>query len=222
MNRLIAILVAVLLATAVAPARAHEQGGPPELAPLRSVRDRFVQVFDGRPLQVCRSDWESWNRVHGTCHQLASVELAGTTLVAGRVVEFVYYDGTRYERVDGAATWRATADAQFDPDMTLDAALFRVAYDATLTRIGPAEVDGRPTLQYQYWMHVPTLNEPIDGQAVYDLFVAADGYVVKSQFSSRGSIAGLGRGELAEVWAYSDFNTPIVVAPPPADLVVTS
>lgn len=210
------LLVLVLVGvTAALPASAQENPTiVPELAPLFAVRDRFVQTFNGQPLQVCASEWESWNRVHGVCNDLVSRDWPQQSLVAGRVVEFVVYDGIGYERIDDATTWSTQLDPLFDPDLTLTDALFTVSRSARLSRVGPAVVDGTAATQYQYWLLDADLNAQAGGQAVYVLFVSEEGYMLKSQFSSRGTIAGLGTGELAEIWQYTDFNVPIVVTPP--------
>lgn len=215
---LIAIFVTLSMAITSAPARAETSELPP-LAPLKSVRDRYVMSFNGQPLRVCQTVWETWSRSHGACHDLVTLELPGDRLVAGRQVEFVYYDGIRYERADADTTWTAIPDADFDPDRALNDALFHVTYAAVLSRIGTADVDGVATTQYQYWSYDKKLNKQSGGQAVFDLFITPDNRVVKSQFSARGTITGLGEGELANIWVFADHNGSIVVTPPPPDQV---
>jgi hypothetical protein len=212
----IALLACALLAGA-APARA--QTTAPQLAPLRSVRDQYVATFNGAPLRVCQTEWAAWSRAHGACRDLVTLDLPDRQLQAGRLVEFVVYDGIRYERVDADSMWTSTPDEDFDPDRSLNDALFRAIYSATLTQVGLAEVGGARATQYQYWSHDEVLNELSGGQGVFDIFLAADNRVLKSQFSARGEIAGLGRGELADIWVYSDHNSAIEIAPPPAELV---
>jgi hypothetical protein len=211
----LAILLLWLGAGGLAPARAQEQGERlPDLAPFKTMRDSFIQTFNGRPLQVCQSEWESWNRVHGACRDLVTATTRDQALVAGMLVEFVFYDGTHYQRVNDEATWTASRDERYDPDVTLADAFFKVNYAAVLTRIGPAAVGNIPTTQYQYWSLDETVNEQAGGQAVYDLFLSAENRVVSDVFSARGDIPGLGEGALARTWVYTDFDAPIVVAPP--------
>jgi hypothetical protein len=183
------------------------------------MRDTFVQTFNGRPLQVCQSEWESWNRVHGACQDLVSVTTNDQEFIAGMTVEFVFYDGVHFQRVNDETTWMASRDEQYDPDLTFEEAFFKINYDAKLTRIGPAEVGGIPATQYQFWSLDEALNEEVGGQAIYDLFLSNENRVLSDVFSARGSIAGLGDGTLAQTWVYSDFNAPIVVAPPPFEQV---
>ena len=213
------IWIAVLLCALLAGAAPVQAQAAPELAPLRSVRDQYVVTFNGMPLRVCQTEWASWSRAHGACRDLATLELPDRQLQAGRLVEFVVFDGMRYERVDDDSMWTATPDEDFDPDRSLNEALFRPIYMATLKDIGPAEVGGVAATQYQYWSHDETLNEISGGQGVFDIFVAADKRVLKSQFSARGEIAELGQGELADIWVYSDHNAAIDIAPPPSELV---
>jgi hypothetical protein len=216
MRTLWIVLLACATLAGAAPVQAQTA---PELAPLRSVRDRYVTTFNGMPLRVCQTEWAAWSRAHGACRDLLTLDLPDRQLRAGRLVEFVVYDGMRYERLDDDTLWTASPDEDFDPDRSLNDALFRAVYVATLTEVGAAEVDGIAATQYQYWSHDETLNELSGGQGVFDIFLAADNRVVKSQFSARGKIAGLGHGELADIWVYSDHNMPLDIAPPPAELV---
>jgi hypothetical protein len=215
---LVLMLLALSIGISPAPAQAEAVDLPP-LASLKTVRDRYVMSFNGQPLRVCQTEWASWSRAHGACHDLVTLELPGDRLVAGHQVEFVYYDGVRYERADAETTWTAAPDPDFDPDRTLNDALFRVTYAAVLTDIGMADVDGVAATQYQYWSYDKRLNAQSGGQAVFDLFITPDNRVVKSQFSARGTIAGLGEGELADIWVFTDHNGSIAVAPPPPDQV---
>jgi hypothetical protein len=215
-------LLATLLALLAGPAPSQAQervSELPALAPLRSARDQYVMAFNGRPLQVCQTAWESWNRAHGVCHDLVNLTLEDRQLVAGLVEEFIVYDGVRYTRLNDEATWRSEPDEAFDPDRTLGDTLATPGYAAALTRIGPARVGAVATTHYQFWALDEELNERSGGQAVYDLFITAGGDVAQAQYSARGRIAGLGEGELADIWVYSEHNRPIAVAPPPAELI---
>ena len=216
---LMALLLALIAGDSV-PAQAQQQGEQlPELTPFTTMRDSFVQTFNGQALQVCQSEWESWNRVHGACRDLVTATTHDQALIAGLLVEFVFYDGTHYQRVNDDATWTASRDERYDPDLTLADAFFKVNYDAVLTRIGPTSVGHIPTTQYQYWSRDKTFNEKVGGQAVYDLFLSAENRVISDVFSARGWIPGLGDGTLAQTWVYADFDAPIVVAPPAVEQV---
>src|SRR6266508_5561060 len=214
------VVLLALIAGASAPAQAQQQAKKlPELTPFKTMRDNFVQTFNAQALQVCQSEWESWNRVHGACRHLVTATTRDQELIAGMLVEFVFYDGTHYQRVNDEATWTASRDERYDPDLTFADAFFKVNYAAVLTRIGPANIGNIPTTQYQYWSLDKTFNEKVGGQAVYDLFLSAENYVISDVFSARGNIPGLGDGTLAQTWIYSDFDAPIAIAPPAAGQV---
>jgi hypothetical protein len=223
MRRLTIVLVTLLLSLIAWPAQARAQGEQlPALAPFKTMRENFVQTFNGRPLQVCQSDWESWNRVHGACRDLVTATTRDQELTEGMLVEFVFYDGTHYQRVNDETTWTTMHDERYDPDLALADALFKVNYDATLTRIGPANVGTAATTHYQYWARDKTFNKKVGGQAVYDLFLSAENRVVSDVFSARGSIPGFGEGALEQSWVYADYDAAIVVAPPAAGQVRTT
>lgn len=213
MKRLwLAVLALLLLVSAPGVATAAEQ--PPQLAPLQTVRDTALLSFNGRPLQVCHREWQSWNRVHGVCQDLATATVYDERFIQGTLVEFVLFDGTRYERVNDQSSWSARPDEGFAPDRDLGQALFLVAERAQLTRLPDATLDGTPAAHYQHWVLDEARNAEAGGQVVYDQFVSPQGYVLQSQSSVRGSVPGLGAGELVELRSYRDFNAPIVVAPP--------
>lgn len=209
-----ALLALALLLASMAPGAAAQGAEQPGLAPLRTVRDTTLLLFDGRPLQVCQREWQSWNRVHGACQDLATATLYGQQLIRGTTVEFVLFDGVRYERVNEQTAWSATADERFMADRDLGDALFRIAEEAQVTRVGAAELGGAATTHYQYWVLDEARNEAAGGQVVYDQFVTAAGHVAQSQTHVRGAIPGLGDGALTEIRSFSDFNGPIVVVAP--------
>jgi hypothetical protein len=215
-NRLgLALLaLALLLALMGVDGAAAQGASPPELAALRTVRDTTLLLFDGRPLQVCQREWQSWNRVHGVCQDLATATLYDRQLIRGTIVEFVLFDGVRYERVNEQVAWSATPDERFAPDRDLGDALFRVAEEAQLTRVGAADLGGVAATHYQYWVLDEARNAAAGGQVVYDQFVTGAGHVAQSQTHVRGLVPGLGDGALTEIRSFSDFNGPIVVVAP--------
>lgn len=214
--RMLVVLFAVFIPNM--PARAQAQDVIlPELAPVTTLRHNFVFAFNGRPLQVCQAEWESWNRSHGTCRDLVTVP--EWDLIENYVREVVRYDGTAYIRDNDETVWTALPDEQYAPDVMLNDALYSVNFAATLSQIGTVDINGIPTIQYQYWSLDEALNELAGGQVVYDLFISAENRVIKDQISARGTILGLGDGELSSIWLYSDFDTAITVSPPPAELV---
>lgn len=211
-------IVAIAAISVFALSRAQAQDTSlPTLAPVTTLRHDYVLTFNGLPLQVCQTAWESWNRSHGTCRDLATIP--EQNLIENYVREVVRYDGTAYIRDNEETTWTTLPDENFIPDLTLNEGLFAVNYDAVLSRLDPIEVNGVPTTQYQYWSLDEALNDTVGGQLVYDLFISDEGRVLKDQLSARGSSAGLGDGELANIWLYSDFDAPITVSPPAADQV---
>jgi hypothetical protein len=204
----------VLLVLLADPATTRAAQSPPQLTTLRSVRDSTLISFNGRPLQVCQREWQSWNRVHGVCHDLATASVYDQSFVQGTVVEFVLFDGTRYERVNGQAEWSARPDEGFAPDQDLNQAFFLIAERAQLTRLPDVQVGGAAAAHYQYWVLDKARNAAAGGQVVYDQFVSAQGYVVQSQTRVEGAVPGSGAGELIELRSFSDFNVPIIVSPP--------
>lgn len=214
--RMLVLAIAVgALAGLATPAQA-EDASPPQLAPLATVRDSALLLFGDRPLQVCQREWQSWNRVHGVCRDLATATLYDQRLIAGTTVEFVLFDGTRYERVNDAASWTASPDPDFAPDLPLGEALFRIDERASVARVGPAPVGGVATTQYQYWVLDEQRNAQAGGQVVYDQFVSGEGHVLRAHVSVRGGVPGLGDGTLMEIRTFSDMNAPLTVAPPAA------
>jgi hypothetical protein len=207
------ILVACAMGAMAAPARAEEMS-PPALAPLNSVRDSAVLLFNDRPLQVCQREWQSWNRVHGVCRDLATATVYDRRLIAGTTVEFVLFDGVRYERVNDEAAWTSGPDPEFAPDVSLGEALFRTDGESSVTLVDPTEVAGVAATHYQLWSTDDESNEAAGGQVVYDQFVSGAGFVLKAHHSVRGAVPGLGEGALVEVRTFSDFNGPVTIAPP--------
>ncbi len=212
------VLTALILALTTTPIQAADATLPP-LAPLTSVRWDFVTTFNGRPLSICQEAYESYNRGHAVCHQLVTIAISeyGLSLVAGQIDEIVLYDTRFYQRKNDETSWTVSPNPIYNPNATLRD-LYTVGFAAALTRIGTIDVEGTSTTQYQYWSLDPDFNAGAGGQAVYDLFLTPEGRVRKAQLSYRGNLS-LGTGELQGIYVYRDFNAPITVGPPPANLV---
>jgi hypothetical protein len=116
--------------------------------------------------------------------------------------------------VNQKTDWAAAPDESFAPDRDLNEAFFRVAERAQLSRLADTEVGGVAAAHYQYWVLDQARNSAAGGQVVYDQLISAQRQVLQSQISVRGSIPGLGAGELSELHAFSDFNAPLEIAPP--------
>lgn len=218
MRNLLPLLAALFITLAfTGPAHAQERDAtPPALAPLKSVRDNVLLSFSGRPLQVCTREWQSWNRVHGVCRDLATATIYGERLIAGTVVEFVLFDGMRYERINDQQIWTAAPDADFAPELTLNEAFFSIIEPAIITRLGSVTIDGTPTDHYQFWVTDELRNELAGGQLIYDQFISPAGYVLRSTITVRGLIPGLGEGELVELRSFTGINEPVIITPPVA------
>jgi hypothetical protein len=206
-------LLLCLLSAAAGAAAPRE--AEPTLAPLTSVRMQsiFYTDLDG-PILVCQRRIESWQRWHDTCRSLAASPYY-PNYETGDVVENVLYDGLFYSRRNAETTWAVTsAEAAHDPALTLTAGLFGIPFEAAVTDLGSLTIGGTPTTHYQYWSIDKAYNQSLgDVQPVYDHFVAADGLVIQDQASLRGS------NTLTRVRGYTQHNTPIAVAAPPANLV---
>jgi hypothetical protein len=197
------------------------------LAPISSVRARFIGTFNGQPLVVGQIEYASANRAHGVYRWLARVNLPerGLDFQAGDLIEFVAYDGAFYVRMNADTTWVSFPDDRYHPAWALNDQLFLhnghgdpTDHKTVLTKLDTVDVDGTATTHYQYWFRDGAVNNANGGQAVYDLFVAADGRVLKDQFNARGTHS-IGKGEIADIATYYDFNSPIMVGPPQADRV---
>ena len=217
------LVVAASIGVGVVPARAAVEVSLPTLADLHSVEQNYVATFNGEPGIVCQYVVASSTRVHGTCHDLVTAQdpQLNIDLVAGRVIEFVDYDGKSYSRVNDEQTWTATDIENYDPNLTLNTLLFGsyiAPRETTITDIGATAVNGTAVTQYQFWSTNAELNAASGGQYVYDVFVSAQKYVLKDQESLRGSFS-LGTGEIDNIWTYSNFNAEFSVSPPPAESV---
>jgi hypothetical protein len=213
-------MVFVAALVAALPVSADESVTLPTLAPLRSMRQRFVAVHNGMPLFVCQEEWASFNQGHIVCDELVTgtiPEFAGLTLEAGAVYEYVLYEDTMYVRYDDQTTWSSMPNPSFDARATLND-LYDPGFDATLSNLGTTNVDDVSVTQYQFWSRDERFNRSKGGQAVYDLFLNGEPHVVKSQLSYRGMLS-MGEGELATINTFHDFNVPIDVGPPPRRLV---
>jgi hypothetical protein len=134
------------------------------------------------------------------------------------VRETILYDGIFYLRVDDEDTWVAEAVPELGfagPTVNL---LFQSRIndlgDVTVINLGPVIINGVTTTQYQY--------RPAGGSGtlVYDVFVTADGLVLKDEFSLREIDDGSVTVIIADVWTYRSFDVIIIVTPPPPELVI--
>ncbi len=222
---LVLALLTLSLALPTTAARAQD-AELPALAEITSMRVDYVATFNGEPGIVCQDEWASASRFHSTCLELVDAQFPeiGIDFVAGRVSEYVYYDGIAYSRLNDETVWLSAADPNYDPNNTLINIHFSGytdPWDAVVTNVGRVDVGGTPATQYQFWSLDTELNEESGGQYVYDVFVSDEGFVLKDQVSNRGNFP-MGEGELAFIWTYRDFNTAISVAPPPAESVSTA
>jgi hypothetical protein len=211
-------LMILLLMTFAVPVQAQDdEEFVLQLAPLNSVRYDFLYTFNGVPLQVCQAEWESANRGHTTCQDLVSIpELE---LIEGYVRETVIYDDTIYIRDNEETIWLATGNPSFNPDVSLNEALFSINFESAVTELETVTIRGVPSTHYQFWSLDEELNDFQGGQVVYDVFVSNENFVVQDQISIRVDDDEAEDAEFTRIWGYSNFNAPISVSPPPADLV---
>ena len=200
---LMALLLALIAGDSV-PAQAQQQGETSGANALQTMRDSFVQTFNGHPLQVCQSEWESRNRVHGACRDLVTATTPDQALIAGLLVEFVFYDGTHYQRVNDADL-DGIARRALRPRPDTRRRVLQGQLRCSAHANWPDQCRNHPTTQYQYWSLDKTFNEKVGGQAVYDLFLSAENRVISDVFSARGRIPGLGC-TLAQTWVYSGLR----------------
>lgn len=227
MRRLMVILLVMVgaaLTTGLMPVAAQERVvEPPPLAPVQSYQVWTYLTFNDIPMGVCRENVAGANRRHGVCQDqmtLAEGPIPGVPpLIAGKTIEYIFYDGTGYDRVNDETTWTATPVEGYDPDLTLLQCCFTFYPPAIITRIGAIDFQGTPTTHYQWWTTDKEANAAHGGLMVYDQFVTADGRVLADQLHSRGTFPILGTGQVSLRWTYHDINTPLTVSPPPADRV---
>lgn len=207
------------------PLHAQEQGVslPPLYSP-KSWRNEGVRTLNGQPVLVFQSEAESADRYHAVRHDLATVTAAGQALVAGRVQEIVVYDGYRYVRLNNETTWTKTAIPNYKPGRTLNEVftnIFAVTgeHKGILSRLGPASVAGTPVTHYQYWITDRDFNVSEGGQEVEDYWLSSDGKMLMLGWSIHGSMLNLPDMEFSNYERRYDFDTPIVVGPPPADRI---
>ena len=227
MKRLVPNLmfVCALALSLAVPGSARAETALQAIQPLSSVQVNYISNFNNQAGIVCQETWASASRIHGTCRELvtASYPEINIDLVTGRVSEYIIYDDTYYQRIDAATTWSATKLEGYDPSFTINDLLYGsylYPRNAVITNLGEAQVGGTAATQYQFWSTDSALNEASGGQNVYDVFVSAEGFVLKDQVSQRGSFP-MGDGELNSIWTYSNFNQPLMVyAPPPSSVTV--
>lgn len=219
-----AILISFTLCLAAAPVPAvAKDASPPPLAELTSVRWDYVSTFNGEPGVVCQGEATLPARGHETCQELVTAYYPdfGIDAVTGRVIEYIYYDGTVYKRVNDETTWTAETYPDYDSTLSFNQRLFPnylYPWNAAITNMGRRTINGTSTTQYQFWSLDPERNRASGGQFVYDAFVSDEGIMIKDQASWRGSLP-MGEGVMEDISVYRDFNTPIVVERPPAELV---
>jgi hypothetical protein len=228
LRSILPVIALLALFGATPSARAAEQGvAPPVLAEVTAVRAQLYVTFNGRPLEVCHQTYIGTNRFYEICNQLADVAEQAIPDVdfpwaAGTVKEFIYYDGTIYERRNDEALWTMATDPEYDPNAggSIVEALFTWAPEATLSRIGPAMIGGQEAIHYQYWTTDASFNEAHHGRVAYDQFVSPGGLVLHDQLNYFGDFPGLGAGQLSAIWTYTDHNShAITITPPPADRI---
>ena len=228
MSRLrLGLLITTLLAClgGVLPASAAERVAPPTLAQVRSIRAQLYVSFNDRPLLVCHQEYIGTNRFHEVCQQLANVPEQAIPepdfpWTAGTLKEFVYYDGISYTRLNAETTWTAEADPDYNPNPPSIVAAYTYAPAAVLSNLGQLSFGGKTVTHYQYWTTDKAANQEHHGQAVYDQYVSADGYVLHDQSNYYGDFPGLGSGHFSAIWTYTDHNSDAIrIGPPPADRV---
>jgi hypothetical protein len=227
----IVLIALALLVTASIPTSTYAQEGStlPPLAPHNSLRAKAVFVLNNRALFVTHAQGSGYNRVHFTFRALETFvdPDLDLELTAGDVFEVVVFDETEYVRVNEETTWMSYPNEGYDPDARLEEELFlnyiseAVGDDYTLTTVGRIDVEGTPTTQYQFYSLDESLRAQFGGgELVYDLFISDDGRVIKESNTVRGgSTASSGSIDGGYLGVYYDHNTPISVAPPPADQV---
>lgn len=213
------LLALALLVVALSAVSLHAQERNVALPPLVAAKSQRIQtlwILNGQPVRVTRTDFESSDRAYTVVHELATVSVLGQDLVAGRVREFVTYDGARYTRMD-ATSWKKTTIPNYKPGRSLIevAGLLTLSGEAAgvLSRLDPMTLGNTPVAHYQYWVTDPAWNTREGGQATEDLFVSGDNHLLGFGYNIHGD------KEFSLLVMASDFDAPIVVGMPPADQI---
>lgn len=229
-------LIGLLTAAGVSPVQAQESVRAPTIPPIRSLRYERTVLLNGQAAEVCRGEFETYNRHHVTCRQLINFDDGTNSLEAGVIFQDVFYDGTRYQRQNDNTIWFAFPVENYDPNMTINEGIDALAvltpgtpqnrWPHQAVSLGSTTVNGVPATHYQVWITDERIQQSVNGQFVYDYFLGAGNLPVQSQDHLRlidpetGSATPTSRSSF--IHGYWDVNTPIEVAPPPADLVRTA
>jgi hypothetical protein len=225
---LVLLVVMVGMGAMAVPTQAQERvGSVPDIPRLVSMTHQSITLLNNTPLQVCQARWESPNRRYEVCRDLATTP--DQSFVEGWVGEFIWYDGTFYERINEETMWASSPIPNYQPYQSINEAFFfwtnegspQYQISRAVTRVGTVNVGITPTTHYQLWILDESYNNNAGGQVVYDIFLAPGqaNLPFKDQYNVRGSIEGIGEGEYAEVYTYANLNTAATVVPPPADMV---
>lgn len=138
------ILLVLLLLTTMPAVAAERVDTLPAIKEFTAVRFEIALFQNGRPSIVGKGELTNANRAHFVLKTLPSSGLEPAT------VELVTYDGTVYSRMNDSTQWYIEGSTtQVGPPNTSTAVS---DVPGTLSLIGPVDVAGTPTNQYQVWM----------------------------------------------------------------------
>ena len=206
----LAFIVATLLVVA-SPAFSQERvTSIPEWTELNS--GRFDLAYDlNRLVPIVGKAEFSGDRVH----------LVVKDLINNDTVEIVAIGDTVYTRMNEERRWKR--ERMTDDTSPIGGGMPAIGpEDLTLWRVGDADVNGNPTTQYQLQFNPARLTQidPTMTGLKLDLFIGKnDNFLHKDQETSSFNDPQLGALTLQIVTVSSAFNQPMVIGPPPADLV---
>lgn len=215
LRRIVPLVWALALLIVALPARAAEPVSElPELRPTLSGRFEFALALNKQVFSYGKGEF-SGDRVHAV-----SVDAIENTLV-----EIVTIDDQTYLREGVQTRWvRVPSEDPGVVPVSGPATPALPSSEPVVYRVGEAEVAGASTIQYQIPFStgdIPT--EGVEGtikSMKLDLFVGtADQYLHKLQLTILASDPQLGDITLETVIRFYDFNQPIAIGAPPADLV---
>ena len=219
MKRLMSILFVIGLMLFAVPARAADVVSTlPELRWPASGRFEFAIAFEGSALLVSQTRF-----VVGRTPQEDQYHSVTRNLARPEALEEIVVGGRSYSRLTAETRWKSRP---YDPDQAFfnprgEPLRMLPSGNATVIRVGDVNIAGAPTTQYQIPLDPKLTDVPTATAAKLDLFIGKnDGYLHKGQVTIRTPLEEGGpAGDFVYVYRVYDFNAPVVIGPPPADLI---
>lgn len=217
MQRLMSVLFGVLLLLSSTPNQALAQTiAVPALKWPASGRLDYATVTNGIVENVGKIEF-----ISGSTPQDVRFHEVEHFLQENKVIEGVVSNGTYYSRVNTDTRWTVRSYVPGDDFYPAgDPLSGRPGNMLRGVRIGEVDIAGEATTHYQVHLSPSTFG-PLAQAVKIDVFIGNnDGYVHKGQLTLTGPVEQNGPVvDYIFVYRVYDFNVPVVVGTPPADLV---